>query len=140
VAGAAKRELEDLRMIEVLKREPNIEGGEDLPKTITSSFAGIRRFRCLLGTMFALVVADGLISNFLVAHGIGQEWNPFLQILVSQETFLPIKVAGALLSALILRNIYRKRPQMALIASVCIVALYTLIVHWNLGIFFIAQV
>ena len=140
MAGAAKRELEDLRMIEVLKREPNIEGGEDLPKTINGSFLGIRRISCLLGTMFALVVADGLISNFLVAHGIGQEWNPFLQILISQETFLPIKVAGALLSALILRNIYRKRPQMALIASVCIVALYTLIVYWNLGVFFIAQV
>jgi len=139
-AGAAKQELEDLRMIEVLKREPNLERGEDLPKTSTGSFAGIRRIRCLLGTMFALVVADGLISNFLVTHGLGQEWNPFLQILVSQENFLLIKVAGALLCTLILWDIYKKRPQMAMIGTLCIVVLYTGLLYWNLGVFFVAQV
>jgi len=140
VAGAAKRQLEDLRMIEVLKREPNIEGGEDLPKTITSSFAGIRRFRCLLGTLFALVVADGLISNFLVTHGLAREWNPYLQTLVIDDNFLLIKVAGVLLCTLILWDIYKKQPQIAMIGTLYIVALYTLIVYWNLGVFFIAQV
>ena len=74
-------------MIEVLKREPNIQGGEDSPKTMTASFTGIRRIKCLLGTVFSLVVADGLISNFLVTHGLGREWNPHLQTLVIDDSF-----------------------------------------------------
>ena len=77
-------------MIEVLKREPNIQGGEDSPKIITGSFTGIRRIRCLLGTVFSLVVADGLISNFLVTHGLAREWNPYLQTLVIDDNFLLI--------------------------------------------------
>ena len=140
MAGTAERELEDLRMIEVLKREPNIEGGEDSPKTITGSFAGIRRIRCLLGTVFSLVIADGLISNFLVTHGLAREWNPYLQTLVIDDNFLLIKVAGALLCTLILWDIYKKRPQMAMISTLCIVVLYTGLLYWNLGVFLVAQV
>lgn len=141
MAGTAKWELEDLRMIEVLKREPNIEGGgEDSPKTTTSSFAGIRRIRCLLGTVFSLVVADGLISNFLVTHGLAREWNPYLQTLVIDDNFSLIKVASALLCTFILWDIYKKRPQMAMISTLCIVVLYTGLLYWNLGVFFGAHV
>jgi len=127
-------------MIEVLKRESNIEGGEDLPKTTTSSFAGIRRFRCLLGTLFALVVADGLISNFLMTHGLAREWNPYLQTLVTNDNFLLIKVAGALLCILILWDIYKKQPQIAMSGTLFIVVLNTGLLYWNLGVFFVAQV
>jgi len=96
--------LEDLMMTEVLNRESNVEEG--VSNTIEGSFAGIRRIRCLLGTMFALVVADGLISNYLTILGLGTEWNPLLRALVGQEHFLAIKVAGALVSALILGFLY----------------------------------
>ena len=71
---------------------------------------------------------------------LGTELNPFLQALVGQEHFLAIKVAGALISTIILWDIYRKRPQMALMSTLCIVVLYTGIVYWNLFTFFIAQV
>ncbi|MBA7714797.1 hypothetical protein ES703_123829 [subsurface metagenome] len=140
MAGAAKREPEDLSMIEVSKREPNIRGGEDLPKTTATSLAGIRRIRCLLGTVFALVVADGLISNFLMTHGLAREWNPYLQTLVTEDSFLLIKVAGALICTLLLWDIYKKQPQIAMIGTVCIVVLYTGLLYWNLGVFFAAQV
>ncbi len=125
-------------MTEVLNRESNVEEG--VSKTIEGSFAGIRRIRCLLGTMFALVVADGLISNYLTILGLGTEWNPLLRALVGQEHFLAIKVAGALVSALILWDIYKRRPQMAMTSTLCIVVLYTGIVYWNIFAFFVAQV
>ena len=140
MAGAAKRELEDLSMIAVLKKEPNVKGGEDLPKTTTTSLAGIRRIRCLLGTVFALVVADGLISNFLMTHGLAREWNPYLQTLVTDDSFLLIKVVGALICTLILWDIYKKQPQIAMIGTVCITILYTGLLYWNLGVLLVAQV
>ena len=104
------------------------------------SLVTVNQMGCLLGAMFALVVADGLITNFLMTHGLGREWNPLLQSFVGGENFLQIKVAGAFLSALILWNIYKKRPQMATIGSFCILIFYTGIVYWNLFVFFIAQV
>ena len=107
---------------------------------IKISLATVRQTRCLLGAMFALVVADGLISNFLMTHGLGREWNPLLRAFVGGENFLLIKVAGAFLSALILWDIYKKRPQVAAIGSLCMVVFYTGIVYWNLFAFFITQV
>ena len=124
----------------ISKREPGIEKEGRLSKTGKGSFAQIRRIRCLLGTVFALVVADGLISSFLVTHGLRREWNPYLQTLVIDDNFLLIKVAGALLCTLILWDIYKKRPKMATISTLCIVVLYTGLLYWNLGVFFVGQV
>ncbi len=61
----------------------------------TVNFGGIR-IRHLLTTLVVLIVADGVISNFLIRHGLAQEGNPFLQTLVGKESFLVIKVLGAL--------------------------------------------
>jgi len=104
------------------------------------SFVTVRQISCLLGAMFALVVADGLITNFLMIHGLGREWNPLLQTFVGGESFLQIKVAGAFLSVVILWEIYKKRPQMATIGSFCILIFYTGIVYWNLFVFLLAHV
>ena len=90
--------------------------------------------------MFALVVADGLITNFLMANELGREWNPFLQNLAGGEPFLLIKVAGAFVAVLLLWDIYKKRRQVAAIGSLCAVVVYTGIVYWNLFTFFITQV
>ena len=93
----------------------------------------------LLLTLIALVVSDGLISQFIVRHGLGREGNPFLQTLVSEGNFLLIKLAGALLCTLILWNIYKTRPRVALISTLSFVILYTGILYWNLGVFLIIQ-
>ena len=94
----------------------------------------------LLLTLIALVVSDGLISQFIVRHGLGREGNPFLQTFVSEGNFLLIKLAGALLGALILWDIHRTRPTVALVLTLVFVILYTGVVFWNLGAFFITQV
>jgi hypothetical protein len=86
-----------------------------------------------------LVVSDGLISQFLTKYGLGREGNPFLRTFVNEGSFLPLKVAGALLAALILWDVYRKRPRLALISSLVFVALYTGIMFWNLLVYFTGQ-
>ena len=107
---------------------------------LKSYFAGIHRIKYPLGALIALIVLDGLISQFLIAHGLGREGNPFLQNLVGERSFLAIKVVGALICAFILWDIYKRRPKMALIASLCFVGLYAGIVAWNFSVFFTARV
>ena len=121
----------------------NNEVGEDkkkiLPKVIVNSFSPLRQIKYLLGVLFALVVADGILTNFLITEGLGREWNPFLQALVGKESFLFIKIAGALLSILILWDVYKKWPRAAINGSICVVVLYIGIVYWNILAFLISQ-
>jgi hypothetical protein len=93
----------------------------------------------ILLSLVMLVVSDGLISQFLTKYGLGREGNPFLRTFVNEGSFLPLKVAGALLAALILWDVYRKRPRLALISSLVFVALYTGIMFWNLLVYFTGQ-
>lgn len=104
--------------------------------TVNRQSSGIRYLKLLLTTLVCLVVADGLITEFLVSQHLGREGNPLLQSLVGTEEFLAIKLAGALLCALIIRNLYRKRPGMALAASLLFVLIYTLLLYWNISFLF----
>jgi hypothetical protein len=94
-----------------------------------------RQMRYMLYTLFALIVADGILTDFLVIQKLGQEWNPFLKNLVGGEQFLLIKVCGALLIIIIMYEIYKKRPGMAIISSLCFLVLYTGIIYWNSFVF-----
>ncbi len=109
-------------------------------KTVKTLLTGIPRIEYILGLLIALVVSDGLITEFLTGSGLGREGNPFLQPFMVEGGLLLVKMAGALLSALILWDIYRRQPNLALISSLFFVAFYTGIVYWNLAIFFISQV
>ena len=111
----------------------------DKLRSVTSYLAGNRVMSCLLGVLIVLVVSDGLISRFLVTRGLGREGNPFLQNWVGEDAFLVIKVLGVLLCALILWDIYKRWPKLALTSSFCFVILYTGIVLWNLCILFLTQ-
>ena len=126
-------------MFEVINNEADEDEEKLLPKVIVSSFSPLRQIKCLLGVLFALVVADGILSNFLITEGIGREWNPFLQTLVGEESFLLIKVTGALLSILILWDVYKKWPRVAINSVICVVILYTGIVYWNILAFLVGQ-
>lgn len=100
---------------------------------------GRRAMFSVLGTLVVLVVADGLITNFLVGNRLGVEGNPFLQSLVGSDGFLVLKAAGVLLSAFILWDIFKRQPKLAMISSLCFVVLYTGIVFWNLGVVLITH-
>jgi hypothetical protein len=57
---------------------------------------------------------------------------------VGENHFLLLKLAGALLAALILLDLHRSRPKVGLASSVVCVSLFTGIVYWNLVVFFIS--
>ena len=93
-----------------------------------------RKMRWMLYALFSLIVADGLLTRFLVTNGYGVEGNPFLQAWVRQELFLAIKVSGAFLATLLLWIKYNKEPKLTYIIAVVSLVFYTSIVFWNLSV------
>ncbi len=91
----------------------------------------------LLGLLAGFVVADGLLTYFLVGNGFAREGNPLLEPIVGETNFLVLKVVGAILSVLILWDIYRRFPKLALISTSCFVVAYGAIVAWNVSLFFV---
>ncbi len=99
----------------------------------------IRRARYLLCLLFSLVVADGIISNFIVQSGLGREGNPFIQSIVGQTSFIFLKLSAAFISALILWKVLKQHTRLGLISIIFFVMLYTAILWWNLTGWFIAR-
>ena len=97
----------------------------------------LRRIEYLLGTLLSLVVADGLISQFLIKSGIGKEGNPFLKTLVTEGNFLIVKMCGAIICVIILWNMARRLPRLVFVVSVSLVGLYTAILFWNIAVFLV---
>ena len=95
--------------------------------------------RYMLYTLFGLIVADGLITQFLVTNGHASEANPFLQAWVGQELFLAIKVSGAFLVTLLLWTKYNTKPKLIYTTTAVFLVFYTSIVFWNLSVFLITQ-
>jgi len=91
-----------------------------------------RTTRFMLYTLFGLIVADGLMTQFLVTNGHASEVNPFLQAWVGQELFLAIKISGAFLVTLLLWIKYNARPKLIYRSTAVFLAFYTSIVFWNL--------
>lgn len=105
-------------------------------KSLTGS---IPRIEYVLGLLVALVVSDGIVTDFLISNGYGREGNPFLQAAIGNGNLLLVKMTGALLGAMLLWQIYKRRPQLVMIVSLLFVGLYTGIVYWNIGVLFISQ-
>lgn len=91
-----------------------------------------RTMRFMLYTLFALIVADGLITQFLVTNGHATEINPFLQAWVGQDIFLAIKISGAFLATLLLWIKYNTMTKLIYGITAVFLTLYTSIVFWNL--------
>jgi hypothetical protein len=85
----------------------------------------------LLGILVIFVVLDGLLTRFLIDGNLAREGNPLLEKIVGQDIFLVLKIAGALLCALILWDIYKRYPKLGRIATWCGVVLYGGIILWN---------
>jgi hypothetical protein len=94
-----------------------------------------RTARYTLYTLFGIIVADGLISQFLVTGGYGSEGNPFLIPMVGSGSFLDIKISGAFLATMFLWTKYNSRPRFVNTVAAIALAFYTAIVYWNLFAF-----
>ena len=97
-----------------------------------------RTVRYLLYALFGVIVADGLITQFLVTGGHGSEANPFLRAWVGHGWFLAIKVSGAFLATLLLWINYNKKPKLVYTITVVFLVFYTVVVFWNLFVCFLA--
>ncbi len=96
-------------------------------------------FYYLLIVLVALVVADGIITRTLIIHGLAQESNPFLTAWVNSDLLLVIKLAGAGLASAILWLIAKRKPRVSLTITCVFVAFYTVILFWNLLVYFITK-
>jgi len=94
-----------------------------------------RTVRYTLYVLFGIIVADGLITQFLVTGGYGLEINPFLTSWVGGESFLGIKISAAFLATLLLWTKYNARPRPVYTITVVALGFYTIIVYWNLFVF-----
>jgi hypothetical protein len=90
----------------------------------------------LLVLLILLNIADGYITRSLMQFGLAREGNPLLLRLVGDSDFIFIKVLGSTVCAMILWDVYRRHPKLALSYSGLAVAFYTLIVFWNTSLFF----
>lgn len=99
----------------------------------------IRQARYLLWLLCSLVVADAIISNFIVRSGVGTEGNPFMQSIVGQTSFVFLKLSAAFFSSLILWKVFKQHRRVGLASITIFVILFTAIIWWNLGIWFIGQ-
>ena len=98
---------------------------------------GKNRMKYLLGVLVSFVILDGLVTEWLVGGGQAREGNPLLEPLVGNIGFMILKVVGALLCTLILWDIYRRFPRIAIGATWCFVGAYGLILAWNSSLFLI---
>ena len=94
-----------------------------------------RTVRYTLYVLFGIIVADGLLTQFLVSGGYGLESNPLLTSWVGQESFLAIKISAAFLATLLLWIKYNTRPRLVYTITVVALGFYTIIVYWNLFVF-----
>ena len=92
----------------------------------------------LLGLLIVFVISDGLLTQLLIKGGLAREGNPLLVPIVGEAGFIVLKVVGVLLCALILWDIYKRFPKVALISTTCFVVFYGVIVLWNLSLFAMA--
>jgi hypothetical protein len=91
----------------------------------------------LLGVLVSFVILDGLVTELLVGGGLAREGNPLLEPLVGNIGFMVVKAAGALVCTVILWDVYRRFPRVAIWATWCFVAAYGLILAWNSSIFLV---
>jgi hypothetical protein len=96
------------------------------------------RFPFVLLMLLSLVMADGIITEFVVSTGMSIESNPLMRVCLSEGNILSVKVCGGILSALVLWDIHRKNQRLAEITSLIFIALYTVIVYWNIAGIFIS--
>ena len=92
------------------------------------------KLKYLLGLLVLFNIADAVLTHFLVINDIASEGNPFLEPIVGGTGFIILKVVGVLLCALILWDISRRYPKLALVTTSIFTVGYGVIVVWNLSL------
>jgi hypothetical protein len=93
-----------------------------------------RNQRILLGALFCLSVADGLVTRFIITEGLGREGNFWLAGLASSDALIGIKIVATLLAIYLLWLLHYRKPKLVIGVTIAIVCWYTLVVFWNIFI------
>jgi hypothetical protein len=99
-------------------------------KAVTNS----RNQRILLGTLFCLSVADGIITRFIITERLGVEGNFWLTRLASSDALIATKIVATLLVVYLLWQIHYRKPRLVLLVTVAVTCWYILVVFWNVSI------
>lgn len=94
--------------------------------------AGSYQIRILIGSLFAAIVADGIITMYLVHNGFALEGNPVVEQWLVEDKLLSVKILGGLLAAFYLWSVYRKHPKLSIIFTSIFLVGYLFIICWNL--------
>jgi hypothetical protein len=89
----------------------------------------------LLGLLAVFIISDGLLTHALVGDSLMREGNPLMVPLVAQGNLMLLKLVGTIVCVIILWDLYRRFPRLALISTSCFVVAYGIIVFWNFGLF-----
>ena len=93
-----------------------------------------RNQRLLLGALFCISVADGIITRFIISEGLGSEGNSWLSQLASSDALIAVKIIATLLAIFLLWRLHYRRPKLVLGVTIVMVCWYTLVVFWNISI------
>ena len=96
-------------------------------------------FYLLLTLMVVLVVADGMVTRFVIKNQLGAEANVFLQDWVQSDSILILKLVGSSLAALILWRLYLKSHKMGWILTSFFASAYLLIIIWNIIVIYVVR-
>ena len=94
-----------------------------------------RHLRLLWGSLFALIMADGIITEIAINNSVGYEANPFLVDMLGSMSFFLFKLLGAVLVILFLRNVSTKHYRLGIAGSCAAVLLYVIVVFWNVLVY-----
>jgi|WetSurMetagenome_2_1015567.scaffolds.fasta_scaffold985816_1 hypothetical protein len=86
----------------------------------------------LIPVLVALESADGIFTYFKVGKDLVKEANPLLQSIAGTDSFLIMKICGALLCGILLWLVYKRFPRISLITTSSIALFYTAVLAWNL--------
>ncbi|MBN1376342.1 MAG: hypothetical protein JXA01_09315 [Dehalococcoidia bacterium] len=110
-------------------------GGQPM-RTATLKYLDRGHMLFVLLLMVQFQFWDGLITQVFVSNGLVKEANPLMMPLISEGSFLAVKLLGIAAVLLLLWLIYTRFPRMALSAASCISAFYIIVVTWNFTVLF----
>jgi len=94
---------------------------------------GMLRFRFVLLLLLSLILADGVITEYIVYSGLGSELNPIMQQFLNEGHLIAIKIIGGFLCTFLLWDINRNNRAKAMVVSLLFIAFYTGVVYWNIA-------
>lgn len=96
------------------------------------------KMKILLALLVGFVIIDGIQTEYLVRERMVREVNPFLEPLVGDIGFMLLKIGGSLLCALIIWDIFKRMPRVAVATATSFLVIYGAIVGWNTSLFLLA--